>query len=189
MNLTNDNPVGCRQIAECGGLETMASVIACHYPAFGSSSSSSSSVCEIEEYGVKIEFEEVKPPNKQQISDQEMDLLVAILGLLVNMVEKDDNNRLFRLLTFGSFISLKQDIRNNSNRSLFFVCRSRLATCSVSLGSTQGGSDCEGYRQVIPLLCSIFLTHITESETAGEDVQNVVRVPLSNLHALSVDAC
>lgn len=105
MNLTNDNPVGCRQIAACGGLETMVSVIACHYPSFGSNSSSLS-LCEIQEYSIKFEFEEVKP-NKQQFSDQEMDLLVAILGLLVILVEKDDSNMLFYQLSSQTSISLK----------------------------------------------------------------------------------
>ncbi|KAG5246915.1 wings apart protein [Salix suchowensis] len=32
MNLTNDNPIGCQQIAVCGGLETMSTLIAGHFP-------------------------------------------------------------------------------------------------------------------------------------------------------------
>ncbi|XP_071722135.1 wings apart-like protein 2 [Rutidosis leptorrhynchoides] len=87
MNLTNNNPVGCQKIAVCGGLETMASLIASHFPLFSSSESS---------------FREIKQDNASSIlydqndkhlTDQELDLLVAILGLLVNLVEKDGHNR------------------------------------------------------------------------------------------------
>ncbi|KAJ1417619.1 Wings apart-like protein [Sesbania bispinosa] len=62
MNLTNDNPVGCQQIAAYGGLETMSMLIA----------------------------------------DHELDFLVAILGLLVNLVEKDGRNSHSSFVT-GSF--------------------------------------------------------------------------------------
>ncbi|PKI40115.1 hypothetical protein CRG98_039487 [Punica granatum] len=89
MNLTNDNILGCQQIATCGGLETMASIIAAHFPSFSSSSSSSFSLCEIEEYGIHIEFDHQRD---NHLTDQEMDFLVAILGLLVNLVEKDESN-------------------------------------------------------------------------------------------------
>lgn len=98
MNLTNDNVVGCRQIAACGGLETMASIIAAHFPSFSSSPSSSLfSLCEIGDYGVHIQFDHQKD---NHLTDQELDFLVAILGMLVNLVEKDENNRLFYY--FGS---------------------------------------------------------------------------------------
>lgn len=71
MNLTNDNPVGCQQIAAYGGLETMSMLIAGHFPSF----SSSLSFCD------------------RHLADHELDFLVAILGLLVNLVEKDGRNR------------------------------------------------------------------------------------------------
>ncbi|KAK4770006.1 hypothetical protein SAY87_030538 [Trapa incisa] len=93
MNLTNDNIVGCQQIAASGGLEAMASIIAAHFPYFSSSTSSLFPPCEIEEYGVNIQFGNQKD---NHLTDQELDFLVAILGLLVNLVEKDENNR-FRL--------------------------------------------------------------------------------------------
>nr|CAD1844372.1 unnamed protein product [Ananas comosus var. bracteatus] len=110
MNLTNDNPVGCQQIAACGGLDTMVSLIVQHIPSFD-----------------------------LHLSDHELDFLVAILGLLVNLVEKDSQNRL------------------------------RLASARVSV-DRPGRLDCKGItRDVIPLLCSIFLANQGAREVAGED--------------------
>lgn len=135
MNLTNDNPVGCQQIADCGGLETMSALIADHFPSFSSSSSPS---CEMKEIAMfsnsSVEFD---PQNDTHLTDQELDFLVAILGLLVNLVEKDDRNR------------------------------SRLAAASVSLPSSEGLE--EGTRRdVIPLLCSIFLANKGAGEAAED---------------------
>ncbi|KAL6333594.1 hypothetical protein AAG906_028779 [Vitis piasezkii] len=135
MNLTNDNPVGCQQIADCGGLETMSALIADHFPSFSSSSSPS---CEMKELAMfsnsSVEFD---PQNDTHLTDQELDFLVAILGLLVNLVEKDDRNR------------------------------SRLAAASVSLPSSEGLE--EGTRRdVIPLLCSIFLANKGAGEAAED---------------------
>ncbi|CBI35691.3 unnamed protein product, partial [Vitis vinifera] len=135
MNLTNDNPVGCQQIADCGGLETMSALIADHFPSFSSSSSPS---CEMKDIAMfsnsSVEFD---PQNDTHLTDQELDFLVAILGLLVNLVEKDDRNR------------------------------SRLAAASVSLPSSEGLE--EGTRRdVIPLLCSIFLANKGAGEAAEE---------------------
>ncbi|XP_022892234.1 uncharacterized protein LOC111407143 [Olea europaea var. sylvestris] len=131
MNLTNDNPEGCWQIAASGGLETLSSLIAGHFPSFSLSSppylrenslSSKSSV-------------ETNQENCPLLTDQELDFLVAILGLLVNLVEKDCGNR------------------------------SRLATSSVSLPSLEGMED---RKDVIPILCSIFLANQGAGEATGE---------------------
>ncbi|XP_057797430.1 wings apart-like protein 2 [Salvia miltiorrhiza] len=91
MNLSNDNPEGCRQIASCGGLEILCSLIAGHFPAFSLPLSRSSHV------------RNASLPSKSSLTiyhcsntpltDQELDFLVAILGLLVNLVEKDGGNR------------------------------------------------------------------------------------------------
>ncbi|CAN1810717.1 Wings apart-like protein 1 [Linum perenne] len=100
MNLTNENPVGCRQVAACRGLETMSSLIADHFPLFDSPSSPSlrnTSALEHRSEGC--------------LTDQELDFLVAILGLLVNLVEKDGQNR------------------------------SRLASASVSFANSQGSEE------------------------------------------------
>lgn len=81
MNLTNDNSVGCRQIASCGGLETLSSLIAGHFPKFSSQFSSS------------IDLQKHSLSSNRNLTDDELDFLVAILGLLVNLVEKDGQNR------------------------------------------------------------------------------------------------
>ncbi|KAL7088883.1 hypothetical protein ACP275_13G155600 [Erythranthe tilingii] len=73
INLTNDNPEGCQQIAKCGGLETFCSLIARHFP-------SNSSLT-------------IDQPSDTRLTDREHDFLVAILVLLVNLVEKDRQNR------------------------------------------------------------------------------------------------
>ena len=79
MNLANENPVGCKQIAANGGLETMSSLIASHFPSFSSPFS---------EKHDNISSIEMDNQNGRHLTDQELDFLVAILGLLVNLVEK-----------------------------------------------------------------------------------------------------
>lgn len=81
MNLSNDNPVGCRQIALHGGLKSLSSLIAGHFPFFDSPPSSLS----------KLSMEDHQ--SGKNLKDQDIDFLVAILGLLVNLVEKDSRNR------------------------------------------------------------------------------------------------
>lgn len=136
MNLTNDNPVGCKQIATYGGLETMSMLIAGHFPAF----SSSLSFAQIKENAAGTTKNH---QSDKHLTDHELDFLVAILGLLVNLVEKDGHNR------------------------------SRLAAASVLLPSSSGLHQ-EVRKDVIQLLCSIFLANLGESEGAGEDKQFVL---------------
>lgn len=89
MNLTNDNAAGCQQIAACGGLEALSSLIARHFPSFGLSSCG-----EIKENTLFTSaIPELGSQTDLHLSDQELDFLVTILGLLVNMVENDGNNR------------------------------------------------------------------------------------------------
>lgn len=91
MNLTNDNHVGCQQIASSGGLDTMASLIFSHFPSFDLHSSTN------REFEKTITFSKQTDaswcPKKKHLNDHELDFLVAILGLLVNLVEKDSQNR------------------------------------------------------------------------------------------------
>ncbi|KAI3823924.1 hypothetical protein L1987_05369 [Smallanthus sonchifolius] len=87
MNLTNENPVGCQQIAACGGLETLCGLIVGHYPSFNSYLPNFSGQKD------KSVLLEVDNNNNNRLNDQELDFLVAILGLLVNLVEKDGHNR------------------------------------------------------------------------------------------------
>ncbi|KAG9440999.1 hypothetical protein H6P81_016853 [Aristolochia fimbriata] len=126
VNLTNDNSIGCQQIARCGGLDTMATLIIHHFPMFDSGPS-------ILRATISDHLE------TKHMCDQELDFLVAILGLLVNLVEKDAQNR------------------------------SRLATASVQLprsGRMNGEAE---ERDVISLLCTIFLANQGAGEAAGDE--------------------
>ncbi|KAM0054317.1 putative wing apart-like protein [Helianthus debilis subsp. tardiflorus] len=87
MNLTNENSVGCQQIAACGGLEMMCGLIVGHYPSFNSY------LPNFGDQKDKSVLHEVDSNNNKRLNDQELDFLVAILGLLVNLVEKDGHNR------------------------------------------------------------------------------------------------
>lgn len=89
MNLTNENSVGCRKVAACKGLETVAELIAGHFPSFTRSPLFS-----------KMEMPGTCHPKDKHLTDEELDLLVAILGLLVNLVEKDGMNRYQTLCSF-----------------------------------------------------------------------------------------
>ncbi|XP_057537364.1 wings apart-like protein 1 isoform X2 [Amaranthus tricolor] len=87
MNLTNDNDVGCQKIANCGGLELLSCLIARHFPLFSllTSGKIKGNTLFI---GNALGLESQKDIH---LNDQE--LLVTILGLLVNMVENDGDNR------------------------------------------------------------------------------------------------
>ena len=94
MNLANENPSGCEQIASCGGINTMASLIIKHFPSFDFSMDSnnqmkgvSSGDLSSSQNGKSLQIK------TKQLRDYELDFLVAILGLLVNLVEKDSLNR------------------------------------------------------------------------------------------------
>jgi hypothetical protein len=124
MNLTNGNSVGCREVAACGGLESMAELVVGHFPSFTRSplySQMESGTCHQKD---------------KHLTDQELDFLVAILGLLVNLVEKNGINR------------------------------SRLAAASVPITNPEGLQDSE--QDMIPLLCSIFLTNKGSADTKDE---------------------
>ncbi|KAK4421246.1 hypothetical protein Salat_2075100 [Sesamum alatum] len=90
MNLTNDNPEGCHQIGTCGGLEILSSLIAGHFPSF----SLSSPHVDHAKSGLSSKSSpRIYQQSNTPLTDQELDFLVAILGLLVNLVEKDSVNR------------------------------------------------------------------------------------------------
>ncbi|OVA13219.1 Wings apart-like protein [Macleaya cordata] len=136
MNLTNDNSVGCQQIGECEGLETLSTLIVGHFPSFSSCIYSCKQTKETivpSKRSPKLEFQK-----DRHLTDQELDFLVAILGLLVNLVEKDSRNR------------------------------SRLAAATVSLPTLGGSEETESRRDVIPLLCSIFLANQGAGEAAED---------------------
>ncbi|VVA93907.1 unnamed protein product [Arabis nemorensis] len=125
MNLTNDNSVGCRQVAACGGLESMAELIAGHFPSFTRSPLFS-----------QMEMPGTCHKKDKHLTDQELDFLVAILGLLVNLVEKNGINR------------------------------SRLAAASVPITNPEELQESE--QDMIPLLCSIFLTNQGSTDAKDE---------------------
>ncbi|ERM95221.1 uncharacterized protein LOC18423152 isoform X1 [Amborella trichopoda] len=138
MNLTNDNSVGCKEIAACGGLDTMAALIVGHFPIFHSSLSLSHDNEDITP-SLKTEICDLDRNDKDYLSDHEMELLVAILGVLVNLVEKDTGNR------------------------------TQLAAASVLLPDGGRSEEGKGSRQaVIPLLCSIFLANQGAGETVND---------------------
>ncbi|XP_073143276.1 wings apart-like protein 2 [Henckelia pumila] len=134
MNLTNDNPEGCQQIANSGGLEILSSLIADHFSSFTLFSPQSDDL-----RGSSLSprsIPKIDLLSDPSLSDQQLDFLVAILGLLVNLVEKDSCNR------------------------------ARLAASSVSLPHLEGNG--EDRRDLISLLCSIFLANQGDGEAAGE---------------------
>ncbi|KAL8228685.1 hypothetical protein R6Q57_013585 [Mikania cordata] len=126
MNLTNENPVGCQQIAACGGLETLCGLIVGHYPSFNSY------LPNFSDQKDKLVLEADKN-NNQRLNDQELDFLVAILGLLVNLVEKDGHNR-SRLATASiSIPSLEHEISDVIP-----------LLCSIFLANQGAGEAAEG---------------------------------------------
>ncbi|URE01449.1 hypothetical protein MUK42_19974 [Musa troglodytarum] len=127
MNLTNDNPVGCQQTAACGGLHTMVSLIVNHFPSFDcffqSNGKGKENTSSTNQHNNDCHL------NNRHLLDYELDLLVALLGLLVNLVEKDSQNRL------------------------------HLAAARVSASQSGKPESTETQRDAIPLLCSIFLSN------------------------------
>ncbi|XP_052133850.1 wings apart-like protein 2 isoform X2 [Oryza glaberrima] len=146
MNLANDNPSGCELIASCGGLNTMASLIMKHFPSFcfvvdnNYNTRDGASSCR----DVNLDHELSSSQNSKahqvkikQLRDHELDFLVAILGLLVNLVEKDSLNRV------------------------------RLSSARVPVDLSQNPQSEETQRDVIALLCSVFLASQGASEASG----------------------
>uniref|UniRef100_A0A0E0BC84 Wings apart-like protein C-terminal domain-containing protein n=1 Tax=Oryza glumipatula TaxID=40148 RepID=A0A0E0BC84_9ORYZ len=145
MNLANDNPSGCELIASCGGLNTMASLIMKHFPSFcfvvdnNYNTRDGASSCR----DVNLDHELSSQNSKahqvkiKQLRDHELDFLVAILGLLVNLVEKDSLNRV------------------------------RLSSARVPVDLSQNPQSEETQRDVIALLCSVFLASQGASEASG----------------------
>ncbi|KAG8092123.1 hypothetical protein GUJ93_ZPchr0012g20858 [Zizania palustris] len=143
MNLANDNPSGCEQIASCGGLNTMVSLIIKHFPSFDFSVDNhmgdrafSCQVVNLDHDLSSSQTIKGFQVKTKQLRDHELDFLVAILGLLVNLVEKDSLNRV------------------------------RLASARVPIDS-QNSQRKEKQRGVIPLLCSVFLASQGAGEASG----------------------
>ncbi|XP_050367751.1 wings apart-like protein 2 [Argentina anserina] len=133
MNLANENPVGCQQIAADGGLETMSSLIASHFPSF------SSPFSERNDNTSSIEMDN---QNGRHLTDQELDFLVAILGLLVNLVEKDGQNR-SRLAAVSVHLPISDGFEQENHKDLI------LLICSIFLAN-QGAGECSEEGRVLP---------------------------------------
>lgn len=134
MNLTNDNPLGCQQIAACGGLEILSTLIATHFPNFRSYLPRSGSS---RENGVSSRSSAVVDHlNDRHLTDEELDLLVAILGLLVNLVEKDGLNR-SRLAAIQVSLPDSEGLEKESSADLIPLL------CSIFLAN-QGAGEAAG---------------------------------------------
>ncbi|XVF25834.1 hypothetical protein REPUB_Repub13aG0247900 [Reevesia pubescens] len=134
MNLTNDNPLGCQQIAASGALETLSTLIASHFPSF---SSYLPRVNEMEENSHSIELDD---QNDRPLTDPELDFLVAILGLLVNLVEKDGRNR-SQLAAASVSLPNSEGLREESRMAVIPLL------CAIFLAN-QGEDDAAG--EVLP---------------------------------------
>lgn len=133
MNLTNDNDLGCRQVASSGGLDAMASLIAEQYPSFQSVLATAD---QRKHYDISTRV--FKQDIHLNQHDQDLDLLVVVLGVLVNLVEKDTKNRgrLASLDIEGSH--LKKDGKVEQNN--FGMIR---LLCSIFLSKEGAGSAVE----------------------------------------------
>ncbi|CAM6087321.1 unnamed protein product [Calypogeia fissa] len=78
MNLTNGNPLGCSQVATCGGLNSLSSLLIANYPWPRSPAAP---------------LEGSPARQSEADTEQDLDLLVTVLGVLCNLVEKDIGNR------------------------------------------------------------------------------------------------
>ncbi|KAK9064243.1 hypothetical protein SSX86_015623 [Deinandra increscens subsp. villosa] len=130
MNLTNENSVGCQQIAACGGLEILCGLIVGHYPSFNSYLPNFSFQ---KDKSVLLEDDDI---DNNRLNDQELDFLVAILGLLVNLVEKDGHNRSRLAAASISIPSLEYEITDVIP-----------LLCSVFLANQGAGEAAEEGRQ------------------------------------------
>ena len=95
MNLSNENVRGCRQVALAGGLQTISAlaVTCCKSVALsvgvGTVDGGKKKVFQQSVSGL---IREAKPKS-QQCGHDDMDLLIVVLGVLVNLVERDESNR------------------------------------------------------------------------------------------------
>eukprot|EP00250_Pteridium_aquilinum_P009658 c18835_g1_i1 orf=139-2943(+) len=141
MNLTNDNDLGCRQVAVVGGLDALASLIVKHFPSFQSFPSN------VEKRNRDRKANEKFTKDIQaEYQDQDLDLLVVVLGVLVNLVEKDTRNR-------GRLVSL--------NTEGFY--------------DTSNGSVTPREHSIIKLLCLIFLSKQGSGRAAESSKANPAR--------------
>jgi hypothetical protein len=181
MNLTNDNPVGCQQIAASGGLETLSSLIACHFPSFSS--------C-LPPFGIESDIQN----EKNLRPDQESDFLVAILGLLVNLVEKDGRNRSRLAAASVSLPSLDGGLEDESIDVISLLCSIFLANQGAGEAAEEGKhssgdeedpilqGEKEAEKMIIEAYAALLLAFIS---TESRSIRNAISECLPD-HKLSV---
>ncbi|CAK9251932.1 unnamed protein product [Sphagnum jensenii] len=122
MNLTNDNPIGCCQVAVCGGLGVIASLLVAHFPSPQSG---------LQEQGLEHRIRSLQHGSSEMLegksgqADQDLDLVVVALGVLCNLVEKDEGNRA-RLATLEvdlpSYVTLKEGSVLHDSSMIALLC-------------------------------------------------------------------
>ncbi|CAM6037527.1 unnamed protein product [Sphagnum compactum] len=122
MNLTNDNPIGCCQVAVCGGLGVIASLLVAHFPSPQSG---------LQEEGLEHRIGSLQHGSSEMLegksgqADQDLDLVVVALGVLCNLVEKDEGNRA-RLATLEvdlpSYVTLKEGSVLHDSSMIALLC-------------------------------------------------------------------
>ncbi|CAM6079469.1 unnamed protein product [Sphagnum tenellum] len=122
MNLTNDNPIGCCQVAVCGGLGVIASLLVAHFPSPQSG---------LQEEGLEHRIGRLQHGSSEMLegksgqADQDLDLVVVALGVLCNLVEKDEGNRA-RLATLEvdlpSYVTLKEGSVLHDSSMIALLC-------------------------------------------------------------------
>lgn len=77
----------------------LASLIGSHFPSFDFFQPADNPLDET--ISASKSSADARPPESKHLSDHGLDFLVAILGLLVNLVEKDNQNRSILLLSLS----------------------------------------------------------------------------------------
>ncbi|KAH8952654.1 hypothetical protein BDL97_09G096000 [Sphagnum fallax] len=122
MNLTNDNPVGCFQVAACGGLGVIASLLVAHFP--NPQSGPQEEGQEERLGGVQHGSSEMLKGKGGQ-ADQHLDLVVVALGVLCNLVEKDEGNRAHLAtleVELPSYVILKEGSAWHDSSMIALLC-------------------------------------------------------------------
>lgn len=128
MNLTNNNPVGCRQVAMCGGLDAIAALLVAHFP-------SPSSEAHVFLLGKENEKNHPAPEpttserlkGKGCEADEDLEMVVVALGVLCNLVEKDERNRyvarkLLLLVDYICHVEWLLSLLDSRNFKLCSIC-------------------------------------------------------------------
>ncbi|KAE9591750.1 putative wing apart-like protein [Lupinus albus] len=138
INLTNDNPVGCRQVAAYGGLEIMPLLIVVNFPYYSQSPLSFSQT-----KGNTSKIGNAKDHrHDRHLTDHELDFLVALLGLLVNLVEKDGKNR-SRLAAARVLLPASEGLWQEVKMGVIELL------CSIFLANQGGGEEADKHEHML----------------------------------------